>query len=78
VRPSWVIVWAALASPGLGAEPPVVKLAAPAPALDALFERAEGWIGADGAHSSALSRGLGAAMPSGPGPQPAGLLRRGG
>jgi Domain of unknown function (DUF4185) len=52
---SWVIVWVTLASPALGAEPPVVKSAAPAPDLDALFERADGWIGADGAHSVALS-----------------------
>jgi hypothetical protein len=55
VRRSWVILWVALASPALGAEPPVVKSAAPAPDLDALFERADGWIGADGAYSVALS-----------------------
>jgi len=55
VRRSWVIVWFALTSPALGAEPPVVRSAAPAPDLDALFERADGWIGADGAHSVALS-----------------------
>ena len=44
-----------LGRPGLaalGAEPPVVKSAAPAPELDALFERADGWIGADGATPS--------------------------
>jgi hypothetical protein len=51
----WVIVCVALVSPGLGAEPPVVQSAAPAPDLDALFERADGWIGGDGAHSVALS-----------------------
>jgi hypothetical protein len=55
VRRSWVILWVALASPALGAEPPVVKSAAPAPDLDALFVRADGWIGADGAYSVALS-----------------------
>jgi hypothetical protein len=55
VRRSWVIVWVALASPGLGAEPPVVQSAAPAPDLDALFVRADGWVGADGAYSVALS-----------------------
>jgi hypothetical protein len=55
MRRSWVIVWVALASPALGATPPVVKSAAPAPDLDALFERADGWIGADGAYSVALS-----------------------
>ena len=51
----WLIVWFALISPALGAEPPVVKSAAPAPELDALFQRADGWIGADGAYSVALS-----------------------
>jgi hypothetical protein len=55
VRQSWLIVWVALVSPALGAEPPVVKSAAPAPELDALFEQADGWIGADGAYSVALS-----------------------
>jgi hypothetical protein len=53
--PSWVIVWVALVPLLLGAGPPVVKSAAPAPGLDALFDRAEGWIGADGAYSVALS-----------------------
>src|SRR5579883_2965625 len=38
-----------------GAEPPVVKSAAAAPDLDALFERADGWIGGDGVYSVALS-----------------------
>jgi hypothetical protein len=55
VRRLWVIVWFALVTPTFGAEPPVVKSAAPAPDLDALFERADGWIGADGVHSVALS-----------------------
>jgi hypothetical protein len=44
-----------MVSPALGADPPVVKSAAPAPDLDALFERTDGWIGADGAYSVALS-----------------------
>lgn len=39
----------------VGAGPPVVKSAAPAPELDALFDRADGWIGADGAYSVALA-----------------------
>ena len=52
---SWVIVWVTLAAPALGADPPVVKSAAPAPDLDALFERADGWIGADGAYSVTLA-----------------------
>src|SRR5215468_1196610 len=51
----WLVVWFALLSPALGAEPPVVKSAAPAPDLEALFQRADGWIGADGAYSVALS-----------------------
>jgi hypothetical protein len=55
VRRSWVILWVALASPALGAEPPVVQSATPAPDLDALFVRADGWIGADGAFSVSLS-----------------------
>lgn len=55
MRQSWLIVWVALASPVLGAEPPVIKSAAPAPEIDALFEQADGWIGADGAYSVALS-----------------------
>jgi hypothetical protein len=42
MRRSCVIVWIALASPGLGAEPPIVKSAAPTPHLDAVFERADG------------------------------------
>jgi Domain of unknown function (DUF4185) len=52
---SWVILWVALIPVLLGAGPPLVKSAAPAPDLDALFERADGWIGADGAYSVALS-----------------------
>src|SRR5437667_12707517 len=52
---SWGIVWVALVPLLLGAGPPVVQSAAPAPDLDALFDRAEGWIGADGAYSVALS-----------------------
>jgi hypothetical protein len=51
----WVIGCAALVPLLLGAGPPVVKSAAPAPDLDALFERADGWIGADGAYSVTLS-----------------------
>jgi Domain of unknown function (DUF4185) len=51
----WLIVWFALISLALGAEPPVVKSATPAPELDALFQRADGWIGADGAYSVILS-----------------------
>src|SRR5262245_12140848 len=51
----WVIGWVALVGLLLGAGPPVVKTAAPAPDLDALFDRTDGWIGADGAHSVALS-----------------------
>jgi hypothetical protein len=39
----------------LGAGPPVVRSAAPAPDLDALFQRTDGWIGGDGAFSVALS-----------------------
>lgn len=38
-----------------GAGPPVVKSAAPAPDLDALFDRADGWIGGDGAYSVQMS-----------------------
>jgi len=50
-----VIGWVALVPLLLGARPPVVKSAAPAPNLDALFDRADGWIGADGAYSIVLS-----------------------
>ena len=46
---SWAIVWVALIPLLLGAGPPLVKSAAPAPDLDALFDRADGWIGSDGA-----------------------------
>src|SRR5262249_2242025 len=53
----WVIVWVALVPLLLGAGPPVVQSAVPAPDLDALFQRADGWIGADGAYSVALSPG---------------------
>lgn len=49
------IVWIALIPLLLGAGPPVVKSAAPAPDLDALFDQADGWIGADGAYSVVLS-----------------------
>jgi hypothetical protein len=52
---SWVIVWVSLLPPLLGAEQPVVKSAAPAPDLDALFQQTDGWIGADGAYSVAFS-----------------------
>lgn len=52
---SWGIVWIALIPLLLGARPPVVKSAAPAPDLDALFDQADGWIGADGAYSVVLS-----------------------
>jgi Domain of unknown function (DUF4185) len=51
----WGIGWVALVPFLLGAGPPVVKSTAPAPDIDALFERADGWIGADGAYSVALS-----------------------
>src|SRR5438105_2646259 len=39
----------------LGAGPPVVKSAVPAREIDALFDRVDGWIGADGAYSVTLS-----------------------
>ena len=52
---SWVIGWVALVPLLLGAGPPVVKTAAPAPDLDALFDRTDGWIGGDGAFSVAVS-----------------------
>ena len=52
---TWLIGSLALVPLLLGAGPPVVKSAVPAPDLDALFYRAEGWIGADGAYSVALS-----------------------
>lgn len=55
MRQLWFIAWVALVSPAFGAERPVVKSAAPAPELDALFARADGWIGADGAYSVAVS-----------------------
>ena len=51
----WGVVWIALTPLLLGAGPPVVKSAAPAPDLDALFEQADGWIGGDGAYSVVLS-----------------------
>jgi hypothetical protein len=47
--------WIALASLLLGSGPPVVKSVVPVPELNSLFERADGWIGADGAYSVALS-----------------------
>src|SRR5262245_60263784 len=49
------ILWVALIPLLLGAGPPLVKSATPAPDLDALFDRADGWIGSDGAYSVALS-----------------------
>jgi hypothetical protein len=49
------MVWLALIPQPLGAGPPVVKSTAPAPDLDALFDRADGWIGADGVYSVVLS-----------------------
>jgi hypothetical protein len=54
---SSVIVWVGLIPLLLGAGPPVVKSAAAAADLDALFDRADGWIGGDGAYSVALPRG---------------------
>jgi hypothetical protein len=51
----WDIVWTALVPFLLGAGPPVVESATPAPELDALFKQADGWIGGDGAYSVALS-----------------------
>jgi hypothetical protein len=39
---SWVTIWGALVLLLPGAGPPVVKSAAPAPDLDALFVRADG------------------------------------
>ncbi len=53
---SWVMVCVTLVAPELAAGPPVVKSAARAPDLDALFDRSDGWIGGDGAYSVALSR----------------------
>jgi hypothetical protein len=50
-----VIGWVALVPLLLGAGPPVVKSASLAPDLDALFERADDWIGADGAYSVVFS-----------------------
>jgi Domain of unknown function (DUF4185) len=47
--------WIALVPLLIESGPPVVKSAAQAPELDALFECADGWIGADGAYSVALS-----------------------
>jgi hypothetical protein len=49
-----VIGWLALVPLLCGAAPPVVRSAAPAPDLDELFRRTDGWIGADGAYSLAL------------------------
>jgi hypothetical protein len=51
----WLFGSVALVPLLLGAGPPVVKSAAAAPELDAPFQRADGWIGADGAYSVALS-----------------------
>src|SRR5580704_7869805 len=51
----WVVGCIALVPLVLGAGPPVVKSAVPAPDLDALFYRTDGWIGGDGAYSVALS-----------------------
>ena len=53
----WGIVWVSVLPLLMGAGPPVVKSAARVPELDALFARTEGWIGADGAYSVALSSG---------------------
>jgi hypothetical protein len=39
----------------LGGGPSIVKSALPAPELDALFQRTDGWIGGDGAYSVAVS-----------------------
>jgi len=52
---SWVVVWVILVPLLARAGAPVVKSAASAPDLDALFDRADGWIGADGAYSVAFS-----------------------
>lgn len=38
-------------------QPPKVLLAKPAPELDALFRRADGWIGADGDYSVTIGKG---------------------
>jgi hypothetical protein len=51
----WVIGWVGLVFLLLGSGRPVVKSAAPAPELDALFDRTDEWIGGDGAYSVALS-----------------------
>jgi hypothetical protein len=51
----WAIGCAAFFPLLAGAGPPVVKSAARAPDLDALFYRTDGWIGADGAYSVSLS-----------------------
>jgi hypothetical protein len=51
----WVVVCVALAPLQAAAGPPVVKSAAPAADLDALFQQTDGWIGGDGAYSVALS-----------------------
>ena len=37
------------------AESPVVQSAAPAPEIDSLFQRTDGWIGADGAYSVSIA-----------------------
>jgi len=55
MKRSWTVVGVVLIPLILGAEPPVVKTAVPAPDLDELFERNDGWIGADGAYSVAFS-----------------------
>ena len=52
---SWGIVWTALIPFLLGAGPPVIESATPAPELDAIFNQADGWIGGDGAYSVAVS-----------------------
>jgi hypothetical protein len=51
----WVVTWFILLPSLLGAGPPVVKSAASAPEFDALFDRVDGWIGADDAYSVAIS-----------------------
>jgi len=52
---SWRIVWTALIPLLIGAGPPAIDSATPAPDLDVLFKQSDGWIGGDGAYSIALS-----------------------
>ena len=69
----WAVGWVALVALLLGAGPPVVKSAVPAPELDALFQRTDGWIGGDGAIPSPCRPSERSGCSATPGPAKSGM-----